>query len=410
LAPDNKKILFITSGQPSLNPRLVKEADTLANAGYSVTVLYMYWNAWGAAFDKELIPTKKWKAICVGGDPADKKFQYFNSRIIYKLAKLINRKTKGRFMADIAAARASYYLIREAKKHIADLYIGHNLGALPAVVIAAKANNKPCGFDAEDFHRYETSDDDNNSDVILKTQTENKYIPQLNYFTASSPQIAHEYLQAYHTLKPVVVLNVFPKSQINLVELPTGAALKLLWFSQTIGANRGLKDVVEALQLLDNKHFELHLLGSKLHADTVFINELINSGINIKLHEPIHPDKLIDFATLFDIGLALEPGFSTNNKLALSNKIFTYMQAGLAIVASDTIAQKDFIEKNPKIGNIYRAGNAEALAAILLNYHQDRNLLAATKIEALQSGHEKYNWEVESLKFLEIVEHTLNIS
>ena len=51
------KIVLISPGQPSLNPRLVKEADTLAANGYDVTVLYSYWNDWGAKFDKTLLPT-----------------------------------------------------------------------------------------------------------------------------------------------------------------------------------------------------------------------------------------------------------------------------------------------------------------------------------------------------------------
>ncbi|MEO6850572.1 MAG: hypothetical protein ABI203_06320, partial [Mucilaginibacter sp.] len=71
-----KKILLVSSGQPSLNPRLVKEADSLADAGYNVTVLYAYWNDWGTKFDTDLIASKQWKAICAGGSPGQKKFIY----------------------------------------------------------------------------------------------------------------------------------------------------------------------------------------------------------------------------------------------------------------------------------------------------------------------------------------------
>lgn len=62
-----KKIVLVTSGQPSLNPRLVKEADALVEAGYEVTVIYQYWNEWGTDLDKVLLPQKKWKTIRVGG-------------------------------------------------------------------------------------------------------------------------------------------------------------------------------------------------------------------------------------------------------------------------------------------------------------------------------------------------------
>ncbi|NNU34835.1 glycosyltransferase [Mucilaginibacter sp. S1162] len=84
------------------------------------------------------------------------------------------------------------------------------------------------------------------------------------------------------------------------------------------------------------------------------------------------------------------------------------MQAGLAIIASDTIAQKDFITKNPTIGYTYPAGDVKAMAIILSNYYKDRPFLTVAKNEALRLGHEQYNWEFESIKFLKIVEHTLH--
>lgn len=408
MLPDKKKIVLISSGQPSLNPRLVKEADALSDANYEVTVLYSYWNAWGTEFDRQLISSKKWKAICIGGDPKHKWGTYFISRFIYKVAQIVSRKTKGKAMADWAIARASYFLITEAKKHIADLYIAHNLGALPAVVAAAKANNKSCGFDAEDFHRNETSDDSNNEDVILKTNVENEYITQLNYFSTSSKQIANAYQQIFPNLRPVVLLNVFPNSHLSITKKNIGQRLKLFWFSQTIGPDRGIDDIVKALQLLNKTDFELHLLGNQSPANNSFIDKINNSNISIKFHDPVHSDKLIEFAAQFDIGLALEPGFSINNDIALSNKLFTYMQAGLAIIASNTAAQQDFMNQNPQIGSLYPKKDSEILANILLSYYQNKDKLTRCKSESLRLAHDQYNWEIESLKFLELVRHTLS--
>lgn len=382
---------------------MVKEADALANMGYDVTVFYMYWNKWGAEFDKQLIPSRKWNATCIGGDPENKRLIYFFSRLIHKLAKIISNITKGKFMTDIAAARASFFLIKAAKKQTADLYIGHNFGALPATVIAAKKNNKPCGFDAEDFHRHETSNNASDTDVVLKTLIEGRYIPQLKYFTTSSLQIAKAYRQIFPDLKPVVLLNVFTKDGSGIIRSAADQPIKLFWFSQTIGHNRGIDDIVKALQLLDRSNFELHLLGSTVASSNEFINSLKKSNINIHFHEPIHPDKLIGFASQFDIGLALEPGFSINNNLALSNKLFTYMQAGLAIIASDTDAQQDFLTQNPTIGTVYSKGDYKKLATILSGYHIDRETLNACKTDAKNLASTKYNWETESLKFLRLV-------
>jgi glycosyltransferase involved in cell wall biosynthesis len=394
---------------------MVKEADALADAGYQVTVLYVYWNKWGTEFDKVLIASKKWKAICVGGDPQYKRITYFISRTIYKLTKTITRNAKAALAADIKAARASYFLTQAAKKHSADLYIAHNIGALPAVVAAAKANNKPCGFDAEDLHRYEVHDDNDHEDVALKTTIENRYIPQLNYLTTSSPQIADTYKKLFKGLKPIVLLNVFPKSSLHFNAEASNVIrpLKLFWFSQTIGPNRGISDVINALRLISELHlvdsnaFELHLLGDMPPKSDSFIKEINSYGIHVTFHKPIHPDNIISFASQFDIGLALENKEPYNRNVCLTNKIFVYMQAGLAIIASDTIAQKEFMDSNPTIGKVYRKEALETMAAIFFNFYKDPKLLAACKSESLRLGHDRYNWETESVKFLALVEKTL---
>src|SRR5882757_8628859 len=110
----DKKIVIITSGQPSLNPRVVKEADALAEAGYKVTLLYAYWNDWGTRHDKQLLAEKKWQAIRIGGDPKQKSLSYFFSRLIYKTGTLLLRTTGyySRF-SELAVARSSYFLIKE---------------------------------------------------------------------------------------------------------------------------------------------------------------------------------------------------------------------------------------------------------------------------------------------------------
>jgi len=402
-----KKILLISSGQPSLNPRLVKEADSLCDSGYEVTVLYAYWNTWGTLFDKQLIAAKKWRAILVAGDPDDNRFTYFLSKVIFRIAQKINNAFTGKILMDVAIARPAFFLKREAKRHIVDIYIAHNLGALPAAVTAAKTHGKPCGFDAEDFHRNEVSDDVNNTDVILKANIEDRYLPQLNYFTTSSPQIADAYFKLYPDLKPAVLLNVFPTYAIKQ-KVDTKGSLKLFWFSQTIGANRGIESIAAALSLLNKPDFELHLLGNLSPNDQDFINKIKNSGITVTLYEPIPPNDIIAFAGQFDIGLALENQVPYNRDICLTNKIFTYMQAGLAIVASDTLAQRTFIADNPTIGKVYPNGDEHALADILSSFQQDRTHLTKCKNEALHLAQTQYNWETESLKFLTVVKQTLD--
>lgn len=410
----SKTIILITSGQPSLNPRLVKEADALSEAGFEVTVIYQYWNHWATQLDDKLLPQKKWKTIRVGGDPFTEKKLYWKTRIGLKIGrKLVEFFGFKNNLAELAIGRCTFQLVKKAKQIKADLYISHNLAALPAAVLAAKYNQAKCGFDAEDFHRYEMSDDDTDRDVRLKKYIEDKYFPAVNYLTTSSPEITKKYKSIYPSLAFTTILNVFPKNKLKLATRRNeSGSLKLFWFSQNVGLSRGLQDVIGALKILENEHIEFHILGFlsssvKTELDQVIQNLEFTNPTKITFHEPIESTELPVFASNFDIGLATEPGFSINNDIALSNKIFTYSQAGLAIIASDTKAQKRFIAEHPSIGIVYEKKKPTSLAQHIKNYIDDKEMLVSHQEKSAFYADKKLNWEVEKEKFLTLITKTL---
>jgi hypothetical protein len=406
-----KKVVLISSGQPSLNPRLVKEADALTEAGYQVLVLYAYWNDWGTKLDQEILPEKKWSAICIGGDPKQRRAEWYLSRLIHKTFKYILQKTGNyNYFSDVAIARSSFFLIQEAKRHRADLYIAHNLGALPAAYKASELYKKPCGFDAEDFHRQEVTDDINSYNFKISSYIEDKYLPQVSYITASSPVIAEKYKLLYGP--PVTcILNVFPKTTSFSITENKSHPLKLFWFSQTIGPNRGLEIIIEAMTLIPEL-VELHLLGNSADGYGEHLLQLaMVAGIRsncIHIYKPIKPEKIFEIAAQFDIGLAAEINACLNRNIALTNKLFTYIQSGLAIAASNTLSQNKFVEQYPGTGKIY--STAKELSMILTEYDRNRQLLFQTKKEAFKIGQTQLNWENESQKFLTVIKNTLSVA
>lgn len=399
---------MITSGQPALNPRLVKEADALTESGHEVTVIYAYWNQWGKIFNEKLLAEKSWTALCAGGDPEVNKVTYLLSKVIFKLSKLVFQLSGRRWLAHWAIGRSGPFLTRLATAQAADLYIGHNLAALPATVVAAKKQKRPCGFDAEDLHRYEISSDPSHSDVILKSYIENKYLPDVQYLTVSSEPIGVVYQKLFPNLLQEVVHNVFPKSNIQSHSLLLHSEpIKLFWFSQTLGNRRGLQDIVGALTQLPRQDYELHLLCDQPAYSLSFKNELILSGINIRFYDPIPHDQLVTFAAQFDIGLAIEPGFSINNNLALSNKLFTYLQAGLFVIASTTTAQKAFLEQYSDIGLLYNPGDLLSLIKILNLLKNNRKAIHSGQRASLALAHKQMNWETEKNIFLTILNQAI---
>lgn len=405
-----KSVLIITSGQPSINPRLVKEADALVTAGYKVIVIYQYRMNWATKLDEAILQNSNWEAICIGGNPISNSFIYWKSRFLHKAAKTFVKwfglRNK---ISELALGRCTLLLVRKAISIPADLYIAHNLSALPAAVIAAKKNQSKCGFDAEDFHRNETSDDKSNQGVLLNTYIEDKYIKQLDYFTTASPLISLAYQELYPSLTPITLLNVFPIQTINKPKITKSNSLKLFWFSQTIGIKRGLEEVISAIGALKKHPIELHLLGnidisSRNHFSNIIHEN--NLGANVVFYyPPIPADEIFSFASQFDIGLATEISTPKNRDICLTNKIFTYMQSGLALLASATTAQKNLMDTYPGMGLIYTPGQ---LSNKLHEYINNNSLLVAHQNRARKYALEDLNWETEKEKLLSTVQSTIN--
>ena len=393
-----KTVCLITPGHIASNPRLVKEAVALYKAGYKVHIIFTQYVPYLIDHDQHILsqnPGWNYDSLNWTGYNLPSKISRLLSKLIHKLSSSINIKINRNYL----------WQLKKAKNHKADLYIAHNLGALPIAVKAAKKTKAKCGFDAEDFHRNEVTDNAADADVKLKASVEEKYIPQLDYMTASSPQITEQYTALFHR-DITTVINVFPKTDAHEIINNTSQPLQLFWFSQTIGPNRGLEIIVEGINISNIKS-NLHLLGFSTDEYKEHLAGLLKPGSKCTLHfhKPVYSEELFNIAGQFDIGFASETDLSLNRTIALSNKILTYVQSGLTVIASNTTAQAAFINQYPQVGHIYN--NAQELADILSEYNNDRSILYQTKQSAFKLGQTDLNWEMESVKFITCVNNVI---
>ncbi len=404
-----KKIVIISLGQPSTNPRTVKEAMSLSEAGFDVTVIYNYWSSWADETDKYIFnPGKNIKWICTGTVPDSGKILYLISQIRFKINRLIaSVLSNSLYWQEIVASRCFKANMKKAISIKADLYIAHNLGALPVAARAASTNKTFYAFDVEDFHRGQI--ENSSKSYLIAKLIEDNYLPSAKYITSASPLIAKQYQRLYQK-EITVINNVFSKKHIPSQIKKAGQPVSLFWFSQTVGKERGIEDIIQALKQVPAENFRLTLLGScsdemKQYFNRLAMIDAVNK-INLSFLDPVHPDEIFSIASQYDIGLALEPGRDMNNQIALSNKIFTYLLAGNAVILSATPAQQLFYEENPGIGSKYACGNTSELAGILKDYVEQPELLAEHKRNASKLAAEKHNWEEESKKFIMLV-HSL---
>jgi glycosyltransferase involved in cell wall biosynthesis len=402
-----KTVCLITSGHISTDPRLIKEAGSLSEIGIHVHIIFSQYVLTEIPKDKKILnDNPEWSYDCLNwsGNNFLSKLRRFTCGFLQKSAFYIWTKTNVLLFVPLALNRNYLWQLRKAKKLRAILYIGHNLGTLPVVVAVSQFHRVKCGFDAEDFHRYESSDNHNDLNVILKKQAENKYLRHLNYMSAASPLIAEQYAHLFN-LNVIPILNVFQKT-IRHKFVNSGGVLKLFWFSQTVGPNRGLETIFEAIKISEIP-LELHLLGEIGKDYKKQLLNLKSNNLHLTFHASVHQEDLFNLAAEFDIGLATEPIFPFNRNICLTNKLFAYIQNGLAVVASNTHAQRVFFQLQPKIGSIYK--NINELVEIFHSYNSDRALLLRIKKNCFELGQKDINWESEKVKFLNIIKELIYV-
>lgn len=399
-----KKIVIVTTGQPSTNPRMVKEYQALKEEGYIVKVFYSFWADWAVSTDHSLFETgqiSKNDFILIGGSPSSQKRKYYYSRLINKIFRIFKSQS------NYALSRTVSHLEKAALREKADCYIAHNLGAISAAVKAAKKYKGKAAFDAEDFHRGEYKDQNS---VIAKSvrYTEDKYLPQCSYITAASPLICQAYQRLYPSQRIAIINNVFSKKYLQKRNKEVNNNLKLFWFSQTIGPNRGLEKVVKAIEIIKDKcNVELFLMGkisSEYNSDLLNLTTVPNS---IHFIHPVPPIEVFAEAAKYDVGLSLEVPETENRDICLTNKLFTYLLAGNCIILSNTKAQKEFINCYPGIGYVVNTNSEVELADILLNLFSNRDQLITSQLNSLRVASERLNWENESEKFKQVIKEQL---
>jgi glycosyltransferase involved in cell wall biosynthesis len=127
----------------------------------------------------------------------------------------------------------------------------------------------------------------------------------------------------------------------------------------------------------------------------------------LRILEPAVPQAMERLAAAYDLGLVAETGYSRSRQLCLTNKMFSFLLAGLPILLSDTPAHRAFQQEAGTCAAICPVDDAAALASAIDGFlaHPDR--LAAARRHAWRLGQERFNWDRESRALCDLVNATL---
>jgi len=176
----------------------------------------------------------------------------------------------------------------------------------------------------------------------LLRMRERRHISAADRVLTVNPLIA-ELLQQRHRLaeKPLVVYNG-PSACLDRPS-PDNTPVRLL-YQGAFHPNRGLEALVSSMDPLRDT-CELVLQGwGTLEDELRGIVQRRRLDRVVHFRPPCPPHEVVRQAALCDVGVIVHKADSLNNKLSSPNKLFDYMGAGLAVLASDLPFLRSVIE------------------------------------------------------------------
>jgi glycosyltransferase involved in cell wall biosynthesis len=400
------RICLVGATNPSHNPRLVREADTLVRAGHQVRVVAPDVLPLLSKADERLLSRRRWELerIDLQSNGLMEKANSIWMRSRRRLASAAFDQREWTWLAEYSACASLPELTRLALAKPADWVIAHAQPVLPVAAAVAKRHNARLGFDCEDL-LSETGD----ASCRAIRAIERRYLCECQYVSVTSKCMAAHLMSTYAIASPEVLYNVFPISSseglMSPLARPAHSRLRLHWVGQTLSMERGLHDILEACARLGDS-VELHLRGHASEARKSAILEYAEKcGVtkSIKFHSLVEPDEVIKLMEQYDVGLALERPDHQNYSRTVTNKIFSYLLAGLAIAATDTPGQREVLDEAPTAGFLYPAGNPTVLAEMLGHWIESPSLLSGAKQAAWDIARSKFCWDVTESRFLQLL-------
>jgi glycosyltransferase involved in cell wall biosynthesis len=403
------RIVIVTGAHLCRNPRVVKEAHALGEAGYDVSVLAPLTQDELIEDDAAILEGAPFRRVVSCDVRPSSGFRSTIGRGTRRLALEANRHIGLQRPEELGyGVRAA---LKKARALNADYYMGHQeVGAW--VCWKLMEEGRAVGADLEDWYSRDLLPEHRaGRPVELLERVEHDLVLHARHVTTTSNAMADAMAEAYGR-RPEVVYNAFPWADREQMDglrkdrLPDDRP-SLFWFSQTIGPGRGLEELVDAVRGLEVP-VQLHLRGNvdPAYRDSLLARLGASSPHDLRFHSLVSPSELLSRIAEHDIGLALELSEPPSRDLTITNKILQYLQGGLAVVATASRGQEEVATFSSGAVRLCD-GSPEELARELHTLLTDVKRLTEARRYGLDAARQVFSWEVQQGKLLELVSESV---
>lgn len=213
--------------------------------------------------------------------------------------------------------------------------------------------------------------------------------------------------------RPVVVMNCAdrwtpPAQRPDLIRerLDLPADMRIVLYQGGLLTERGIEQGMDAI--LEVPHAVLVLMGHGRHAET-YARRAAADPYRERVHllDPVPPRELVRWTASADVVLIAIQPTTPNHRYSTPNKLFEAMAAGVPVVAADLPGMAPIVRETG-CGVVCDATSPRAIAAAI------RAVVDASAAEreavrqrCLKAAREKYHWEAQERKLLDVYERAL---
>jgi len=286
-----------------------------------------------------------------------------------------------------------------------DLIYANDLDTLIPCFVAAKIKNSKLIYDTHELFTEvpELTSRPRVQKIWLKI--ESAIFPKLKHVITVNDSIAQIYSQKYRI--PITAVRNVPEYHKLETDLKTREQFKLsnddfILIIQGSGLNidRGVEEAVLAMK--DCEGCILLIVGDGdviPKAKEIVTRNKLDQKVKFISRRPY--EELMKITRIADMGLLLDKNSSLNQELALPNKLFDYIHAGIPILSSALPEIKKIIKKYD-VGIFLSKTEPKIIQETILSYKANYKLRNQHK-ENCKLAAEKENWDIEQQKLIDVI-------
>jgi glycosyltransferase involved in cell wall biosynthesis len=239
---------------------------------------------------------------------------------------------------------------------LAEIYHGHDLTGLPAALAAARRNGAPVIYDSHEIFLEAGSTATRPRWVRwLFARLERSWVHEAAALVTVNRSLADVLSKRYGPRRSIVLHNTpsrwmapMPSHQLLRTELGLGPDVPIALYHGGFSAHRGLEELAAAILEPGLERVHAVYLGYGNKRDWL-LAEAADARYDGRLHviSAVPPERLLEWVVDADVGVMPIQTSTLNHFLSSPNKLFECLAAGVPVVASDFPEMRRIVLENP---------------------------------------------------------------